>query len=129
MKIGLVINHSRMGVCFAGAELRILADDTVFEKAAVVHTYGWEPLEWGRRLAEQNVELLLCAGIDLSTWAAVRGNGICVIPNLMGDARTVFETWRKGELENIKAWPPYPHFAAGAGRRRRLRRGHRSGRG
>ena len=137
MKAALATSHGRMAPCFAGVELRIVRDDTPgladgqagFEGAEVLSTQGWHPLGWGRELMRRDVGLLLCAGIDQGTWASIRGHGIEVIPNAMGEATTVLGAWRRGLLAPPQLWPAYPggldqSMVRGFGGSRRRRRFH-----
>jgi len=117
-----------MAPCFGGVELQIVEGDEDLRDGHIVSTHGWHPLAWGRELMRRDVALLLCAGIDQATWAALRGHGIQVIPNAIGDPATVFATWRNGSLIPPGLWPAYPvGFGGsrmfGAGRRRRFRGG------
>jgi hypothetical protein len=136
MNAALAISHGRMVPCFAGVELRIVkgnaqtnADEQAdLDRAKVLSTHGWHPLGWGRELMRHDVGLLLCAGIDQSTWASVKGHGIEVIPNSIGEAATVLDAWRRGLLTPPRFWPAYPvGFGGqrdfGAGRRRRFHGG------
>lgn len=128
MKVALVTSHGRMAPCFGGVELRIVDNNGDLRDAHVLSTHGWHPLVWGRELMRRDVTLLLCAGIDQATWAAVRGHGIQVIPNAIGDPATVFGTWRNGGLNPPQLWPAYPagfgrRGGSGSGRRRRFRGG------
>ena len=136
MKAALTTSHGRMAPCFAGVELRILgeyggvpsrpgaetAGQAGLAGAQVVSTHGWHPLCWGRELWRRDVALLLCAGIDQGTWAAIRGHGIEVIPNAIGDPETVFAAWHGGRLNPPRLWPAYP---VGLGRAPRFREGRR----
>lgn len=135
MKTALTINQGRMAPCFAGVELRIVeaipsaTDDSALAlgNAQVVSTRGWHPLGWGRELVRHNVEVLLCAGIDQSTWASILGHGIRVVPTTLGAADKVLSAWRDGALTAPRIWPPIPkackrlgleRFGPGCGRRR-----------
>jgi len=76
----------------------------------------------------RDVTLLLCAGVDQATWAALQGHGIQVIPNAIGDPGAVFSTWRNGRLNPPPVWPDDPVGLGaargfGTGRRRRFRGG------
>ena len=128
MKVALATSHGRMAPCFGGVELRIVDNNADLRDAPVLSTHGWHPLVWGRELMRRDVTLLMCAGIDQATWAALRGHGIQVIPNAIGDPATVFATWRSGRLSPPQLWPAYPvgfggRRGFGAGRRRRFRGG------
>jgi hypothetical protein len=150
MKAALAISHGRMAPCFAGVDLRIIKDSAPtkageqaapqasqaggqvdLDGAEVLSTQGWHPLGWGRELMQRDVGLLLCAGIDQGTWASVKGHGIEVIPNAMGEAATILDAWRRGLLAPPRLWPAYPSgfnpFAergfAGGHRRRRFHGG------
>ena len=128
MKLALATSHGRMASCFGGVELRIVDDDVDLREARVLSTHGWHPLAWGRELMRRDVALLMCAGIDQATWAAVQGHGIQVIPNAIGEPATVFVAWRKGQLNPPQVWPAYPvrfggSRGSGGGRRRRFHGG------
>ena len=154
MKVALATSHRRMASCFAGVELRIVGENALpqapaasqgkqaggpqaggqadLDVAAVVSTRGWHPLAWGRELMRRDVALLLCAGIDHGTWAAIQGHGIQVIPGAMGDPGTALAAWRSGHLRPPQVWPAYPAGfdglnagGSGGGRRRRRFRGGR----
>ncbi len=124
-----------MAPCFAGVELRVLNEEMNLDAAEVVSTCGWHPLAWGNELMRLDVALLLCAGIDHGTWAAIQGHGIQVIPNAIGEPDTAFATWHSGQLSPPQVWPSYPAgFGAGgfdrltagrfgSGQRRRFRGG------
>ncbi|MBN1863943.1 MAG: hypothetical protein JW808_03490 [Victivallales bacterium] len=106
----------RMAPCFAGVDLWIFDSDasmqgddqTGLENIEVISTHGWHPLGWGRELMRHDVGLLLCSGIDQSTWGSIRGHGIQVIPDALGDAGSVLAAWRKGQLAPPRQWPAYP---------------------
>lgn len=132
MKAALATSHGRMAPCFAGVVLWIVQEDvqTACERDEVLSTHGWHPLAWGRELMRHEVGLLLCSGIDQSTWASVQGHGIQVIPNTMGATGSVLAAWRSGHLSPPKLWPAYLNDlgcnASGFGggcRRRRFRSG------
>ena len=119
MKVGLATSHERMAPCFAGVDLRIVKENATLQAgqasgqaeldvAQVVSTHGWHPLGWGRELMRRDIGLLLGAGIDQGTWAAIQGHGIAVIPNAIGDAGTVLIEWRSGDLTPPQLWPAYP---------------------
>lgn len=152
MKAALATSHGRMAPCFAGVELLIVRDDgprpadaqvapqasqaggrVGSADAEVLSTHGWHPLGWGRELMRHDVGLLLCAGIAPATWAAIRGHGIEVIPNAMGEAGAVLDAWQSGLLDPPKLWPAYPSglesfMGNGSGGGRRRRRFHGGGR-
>jgi len=119
MKVGLATSQGRMAPCFAGVALRILEEDADLGDATVDSTQGWHPLLWGRELMRRDVGLLLCAGLDQGTWAAVQGHGIQVIPNAMGQADQVWAAWRSGALSVPPMWPAYPPAFGGPGAGRR----------
>lgn len=128
MKVAFATSHGRMAPCFGGVELRIVNSNADLQDARVLSTHGWHPLAWGRELMRLDVTLLMCASVDQTTWAALRGHGIQVIPNSVGDPAAVFATWRNGRLSLPQLWPVYPvgfngHRGFGAGRKRRLRGG------
>ncbi len=140
MKAALAVSHGRMAACFAGVDLRIVGDNAPtqaggqadLDGAEVLSTHGWHPLAWGRELVRRDVGLLLCAAIDQSTWASVRGHGIQVIPNAMGEAGSVLADWRSGHLSPPRVWPAYASgfgFGRGRGFGRGLGLGFRGGRG
>jgi len=108
MKVALTTSHGRMAPCFAGVELKILSDKMDLDVANVISSCGWHPLAWGHELMQRDVTLLLCAGIDHGTWAAIQGHGIQVIPNAIGEPDTVFTSWRSGRLSPPQIWPSYP---------------------
>lgn len=130
MKMALTTSHGRMAPCFAGVELRIIDDNADLHEAHILSTRRWHPLVWGRELMRRDVTLLMCAGVNQATWAALRGHGIQVIPNAIGDPGNVLATWRGGRLTPPALWPAYPvgsdrHRGFGGGRRRRFRGGKR----
>jgi hypothetical protein len=130
MNVALVTSHGRMAPCFGGVELQIVDDNAELREARVLSTHDWHPLAWGRELMRRDVTLLMCAGVDQATWAALRGHGIQVIPNAIGDPATVFATWRSGRLSPPQLWPAYPvgfggRRGFGGGRRRRFHGGRR----
>lgn len=141
MKVAIVVSHGRAASCFAGAEVYIVESPfpsgseltaSMLESMQILTTMDWHPLEWGSRLSAHGVGVLLCSGILPPTWAAVRGHGIRVIPNLMGTAEAVLASWFAGELQEPQFWPPNPvGFGAGPGfgRRRGRGRGRRRYRG
>jgi len=107
VKVALATSHDRMAPCFAGIELRVIDEGGGPDNWKVVATHGWHPLAWGRELMQRDVGLLLCAGIDQATWAAVQGHGIQVIPIAMGDPRAAFAAWSSGRLAPPALWPAY----------------------
>ena len=119
MNLALAISHDRMAPCFAGVGLRIVDENAGFDDAEYLSTHGWHPLAWGRELMRRDVELLICAGINLQTWAGIRGHGINVIPEATGDPRQVLLAWRNHQLRPPASWPSY------GGRQRRRFRGGR----
>jgi hypothetical protein len=155
MKVALATSHGRMAPCLAGVDLLVidqaLADQSgavgimrggardssgngrdakaALESGQVFSTHGWHSLAWGRELMLRDVTLLLCAGVDHWTWAAIRGHGIRVIPNAFGETDVVVSAWRNGQLSSHRVWPAYPVGFVGVGgfgaRRGRFRGGRR----
>lgn len=123
MNVALAISHGRMAPCFAGVELRIVDGNGDLNAAGLVSTRGWHPLGWGRELMRRDVGLLLCTGIDQGTWGSIRGHGIQVIPNAMGDPGATLAAWRSGRLRPPPIWPAYPAGSGGGRRRKRFRGG------
>ncbi len=132
MKAAAAISHGRVAPCFAGVEIWIVEqpsassapDHSERSEVEVISTHGWHPLGWGRELMRHDVGLLLCAGIEPGTWAAVRGHGIEVIPHAMGDVASVLEAWRKGMLSPPSLWPANPKGCEGLREGRGRRRFH-----
>lgn len=89
-------------------------------------TAGWGVLEWGRELVRRDVGLLFCSGIDHFLWGALKGNGIDVIPDAVGEPEQVLKLWHGGVLAASAEWP---HHARGGCRRERLRGRFRCRRG
>ena len=128
MILALTISHGRMAPCFAGVEICLLSEDENIDNGVRISTHDWHPLSWGYELRRKGVKLLLCSGIDLSTWSGLQGHGIRVIPNIMGDPEKVLTQWRQGALQQPESWPPYSPDYRGApsyqgGKRRRYRGG------
>jgi hypothetical protein len=128
MNVALTTSHERMAPCFSGVELRVVGPQSDLETAKVVVTRAWHPLVWGRELMRRDVNTLLCAGIDQVVWAGIRGYGIQVIPNTLGDPAEVLNQWSAGRLAVPQTWPmlpgmPDPDRGKGGGRRRRFRGG------
>ena len=128
MVIALTISHGRIAPCFAGVEIWILSEDEILDNGVRISTHGWHPLAWGYELRRKHVTLILCSGIDLSTWSGLRGHGIRVIPNITGNPDKVLDQWRQGALQQPESWPQYSpdHRAAPpnkGGKRRRYRGG------
>ena len=121
MLIALTTSHGRIAPCFAGVELCICADAREPSSTTTLATTGWHPLSWGRELVDRGVEVLICAGIDMSTWAALRGHGVDVIPEATGDVEDVLADWAAGRLVPPAAWPPYHGMCPGRRCRRRGR--------
>lgn len=120
MNLALATSHDRMAPCFAGVELWILDENAELNQALRLSTHGWHPLAWGRELMRRDVGLLVCAGVNLQTWAGIQGHGIDVIPDAIGDPGTVLEAWRNRQLQPPPTWP-----ACGGAPRRAGRRGGR----
>ena len=128
MNVALTTSHGRIAPCFSGVELRVVEAQSDLETAKVVVTRGWHPLAWGQELMRHDVNVLLCAGIDQVLWAGIRGYGIHVIPNAMGDPGEVLSQWSVGRLVAPQTWPmlpgmPGPGRGSGGGQRRRFRGG------
>lgn len=127
MNIALTTSHDRMAPCFAGVELRILSADAEIGNAGLVSTRGWHPLAWGHELMHRDVGVLICASLNLQTWAGIRGHGIQVIPEAIGDPDTVLKAWQCHQLTPPRVWPMYGSSLGGtgygAGRRHRFRGG------
>ena len=130
MNVALTTSHGRMAPCFSGVDLRVIGAQSDLEAGEVVATRAWHPLVWGRELMRRDVNTLLCAGIDQVVWAGIRGYGIQVIPNAMGDPGQAWNQWLTGHLA-----VPQPRFVfpgmrgpgrgRGGGRGRRFRGGRR----
>lgn len=119
MKVALAVSHQRMAPAFSGAQAVILGSESAYEAGECIDTAAWHPLMWGRELMRYGVEVLLCSGIDHGTWSAVQGSGVCVVPNVVGEAGEVWKAWRRGEISPPPIWPANP----GCLKRRRRRRG------
>lgn len=89
-------------------------------------TAGWGALDWGRELVRRDVGLLFCAGIDRFLWGALKGNGIDVIPDAVGEPEEVLSLWQGGAFNLSGEWP---HHTRGGCRRERLRGRFRCRRG
>ena len=128
--MALTVSDGRMAPCFSGVELRVVGSQENSEAAKVVETRGWHPLVWGRELMRRDVSTLLCTGIDQVVWGGIRGHGIQVIPNAIGDAESVLAQWVAGGLVVPRTWPILPDMPGsgrgrGGGRGRRFRGGRR----
>ena len=117
MNVALTTSHGRMAPCFPGVELRVVGPQSTPEEAEVTVTRAWHPLVWGRELMRRDVNTLLCAGIDQVVWAGIRGYGIQVIPNAMGDPGHVLKQWLTGHLAVPQPGSAFPEMR-GPGRRR-----------
>lgn len=108
VNVGLTISRGRMSPCFPGTDLLVVSADGGAAKGKTVATMGWHPLAWGQELMRRNVGTLLCAGMDQFLWGALRGHGIQVVPEVVGDPSRALERWRSGELKAPEQWPPCP---------------------
>ena len=122
MKIALTTSYDRMAPCFAGTELLVLDENEDLDHAQTVATSGWHPLAWGRELMRRDVGVLVCAGIDLPTWAGIRGHGIQIVPEAIGAPADVLAAWQNHQLHTQQLWPACG-TGRGDGRRRRFRGG------
>ena len=100
MKTAFVVNNNRMASCFAGNELWIYYNLADSDKYDVVDTGGWEMRDWITELYKRDVGWLLCAGIDRFLYGSLRGNGIILIPNVIGEVDEVKNKWRQGLISN-----------------------------
>ena len=128
MNVALTISHGRMAPCFSGVELRVIESQGDPEQAEDIVTQAWHPLVWGRELMRRDVNTLLCAGIEQGVWAGIRGYGIEVIPNAMGNPGEVLNQWLNGRLVvpqtcTMASNVPDSSCGRGAGRGRRFRGG------
>jgi len=118
MNVALTTSHGRMAPCFSGVELRVVGPGSDPQAAEIVATRVWHPLVWGRELMCRDVNTLLCAGIDQVVWAGIRGYGIEVIPNVMGDMQQVLRQWLNSRSVTPQKRPIPPHtrgFGLGQG--------------
>ncbi len=70
----------------------------------------------------RDVGTLLCAGIDLPKWNGIRGHGIRVVPDAMGEPAVVLNSWCNGQLQLPPEWPVYADWPANAGKGRKRHR-------
>jgi hypothetical protein len=134
MIIALSTSNNRIAPGFAGVELLIFdtsaatGADAPLPTPVVVDTTSWHPLDWGRELARHNVKLLICSGINHSTWATLKGHNIEVIPNAIGSIATAYAQWLAGSLTPPPDWAAYPCGQGhGCGQGRGMGRGRGGG--
>jgi len=126
MNVALTTRHGHMVPCFSGVELLVIPPDQDLDRCEPVSTADWPPLAWGRELARRDVGVLICSGIYPFLWGALRGHGIDVVPNAIGESSSVLADWRSGALTVPPVWPCYPELhVGGRGRRGRRFRGGR----
>ena len=100
MKAGFIVNINRMAPCFTGNELFVYDDSIDSSEHEVVDTAGWELRDWVTELLKRDVDQLLCSSIDQFLYGALLGNGIIVIPNVIGAIDEVKDKWQKGMIPN-----------------------------
>jgi len=79
-----------------------------------------QPLRTALRMAELQLDVLVCGAISGDIKALVAAYGIRVVPFVSGELSTVIEAWLKGNLENDAFAMPGCRLQ---GRRRRRRGG------
>jgi len=128
MNVALTTSHGRMAPCFSGVELRMIGPQSDLKAAEIVVTRAWHPLVWGRELMRRDVDTLLCGGIDQVVCSGIRGYGIEVISDAMGDPEQVLNQWLTGRLavpQPCSVFPEMPGLGSGRcrGQGRRFRGG------
>jgi predicted Fe-Mo cluster-binding NifX family protein len=126
MNIGLTVVSGRVSPCFRGVNLWILGDHAGLERKCVAETQDWGDLAWGQELMKRDVSVLICAGLNQFLWGALKGHGIDVVPNAVGEPDEVLGQWQRGALPSPSVWPPHGRNGC---RRVRLRSGMKRRRG
>ena len=104
MKAGFIVNSNRMAPCFAGNELFVYDDSVDSSEHEVIDTTSWELRDWVTALLKRDVDQLLCSSIDQFLYGALLGNGIVVIPNVIGAIDEVKDKWQKGMIPNEQGY-------------------------
>ena len=127
MNIALTTRHGHLVPCFSGVELLVIGPDQDLDRCVPIPTVDWPLLAWGRELAGREVGVLICGGIYPFLWGVLRGHGIDVVPNAIGEAAAGLADYRSGTLTVPPMWPCYPELHEGGrgGCRRRFRGGRR----
>lgn len=81
------------------------------------------PRERARRLAEWEVDVLICGAISRSLSGELAARGVQVVPLVCGDVHEVLQAYRDGTLEEERFMMPGCGRMRRRGRRRRSRRG------
>ena len=84
-----------------------------------------QPLKTALRMAELQLDVLVCGAISLDIQALIAAYGIQIIPFVSGELRLVIDAWLKGNLEKDVFTMP----GCGLQWRRRRRRGASGGAG
>ena len=130
MKVAIPIFNSRVSPRFDFAQKVLIA---MIESGKVVgrHEYSLTTLNPIRRsslLIEQGVNVLICGGISEFSARLLMGNGIEVIPMVIGEVEEVLNLFIDGNLHSVII-PIIPRVGYGYHRGRRGRRGRGGGRG
>ena len=100
MKVGFIINNSRMAPCFSGNDLCVYDDSFKSTEYEIIDTTGWKLRDWATELLKRDIDQLLCSGIDQFLCGALLGNGIIVIFNIVGTIEEVRDKWQKGLISS-----------------------------
>ena len=88
-----------------GTKLAVVPSRTVFVQYAVCFDFKVEQ-EFYQVQLECSYCYRLCTGIiEQFLYGVIRGNGIFVVPNVIGNVLEVLESWRLGKLRIPKSWP------------------------
>lgn len=128
MKIALATRKGQLAPLFPGVEILIFKKQSAAaELEKRIQTSEWPPLAWGLNLMREDVNLLICSGLDHFVWGSLQGYGISVAPDAAGTVDEVLNLWYQGQLIIPEAWPPVGGVCGkrGGGRRARWRGGRR----
>lgn len=126
MRLALVTDEGRITPVFEGSQIMLVdVSKGVFE-CQVINTDSWKSLSWGKHLMQYDVETLLCSGIEQFEFGMIKGHGIAIIPDAMGNVLEVLEYWRRGILKKPHLWPHCSRF--NMMRDAKCRRIHKNGR-
>ncbi len=134
MRVGIPVFNNRVSPVFDWAKRLLIVDindagERVSERITEIPGYD----VYGRveLLVENNIDVLVCAGICITLMQLISDRGINVIPGVIGDVDEVIKALVNGRLEEPRfVMPGFGKFKGRMrGRRGPHRRGMRPGRG
>ena len=123
MRIAIPIFRSRISPVFDFSTQVLIVDadkgkDAGRKESALL---GLGPCERGKLLKDEDVNLLICAGVSISLHRMIINEGIRIIPGIVGEVDDVIDAYRTEGLKEKRFLMP---GCCRCRRRKRFRMGH-----